>query len=63
MSENTTSPGAALDEGIRAWVGWRTDAMGHLDAAIEAEPDCALAHAVKGLALATGRNEAYRPQV
>lgn len=61
----TNSPAAAsaIEEGMRAWVHWRTDAMQHVDAAIEADPGCALAHAVKGLALVTGRNEAYRPRI
>jgi tetratricopeptide (TPR) repeat protein len=42
----------ALDRGLNAYVGFRTDTIAHLDAAIAADPLFALPHAAKGILLA-----------
>jgi hypothetical protein len=36
----------ALDRAFNAYVGFRTDAIAHLDAAITADPEFALAHVI-----------------
>ena len=42
----------ALDRAFNAYTGFRTDAMAHLDAAIDADPQFALPHAIKGILIA-----------
>ena len=37
----------AYDRGACSFVAWRADAMGHLDAAIEADPDFAMPKLLK----------------
>ena len=39
----------AFNGAMQSFFNWRTDVMGHLNAALEADPDFALGHAVKGL--------------
>ena len=50
----TSNPTAveALDRAFNDYVGFRTDAMAHLDAAIDADPDFALPHIIKGSLIA-----------
>jgi tetratricopeptide (TPR) repeat protein len=50
----TSNPTAveALDRAFNDYVGFRTDAMAHLDAAIDADPDFALPHVIKGSLIA-----------
>ncbi len=42
----------ALDQAFNAYVGFRTDTMAHLDAAIAADPEFALPHVIKGSLIA-----------
>jgi tetratricopeptide (TPR) repeat protein len=53
-SVTTDDPAAveALDRAFNAYTGFRTDAMVHLDAAIAADPQFALPHAIKGMLIA-----------
>ncbi|MBT3535441.1 MAG: tetratricopeptide repeat protein [Rhodospirillaceae bacterium] len=64
-SLNTDSPDAAkaFDAGMRSFVRWRTDAMAHLDEAIAADPEFALAKLVKGWIMQTGRTTAFWPAI
>lgn len=50
----TSNPTAveALDRAFNAYVGFRTDAMAQLDAAIDADPQFALPHIIKGSLIA-----------
>jgi tetratricopeptide (TPR) repeat protein len=52
---------AALDLALNAYVGFRTDTMTHLDAAIAADPEFALAHACRGILLAGLRKSEMFP--
>jgi tetratricopeptide (TPR) repeat protein len=54
---------ASLARGIDAFNRWRIDAMAHLDSAIEQDPGCVMAHCVKGLILAGGRNNRFAPAI
>ncbi|MDJ0955830.1 MAG: tetratricopeptide repeat protein [Arenicellales bacterium] len=47
-TENTESV-EALDQALNSYIGWRTDASQHANAAIAADPEFALAHVVKGI--------------
>jgi hypothetical protein len=40
---------------------WRIDAMPRIEAALESEPSCVMAHTVKGLIMAGGRNNRFIP--
>ena len=51
------------EQGVDEFNRWRRTALATLDQAVAADPDCALAHAVKGLALVGGRNDRFRPMV
>lgn len=42
----------ALNRALNSYVAWRTDASGHVKAAIAADPEFALAHVVKGILIA-----------
>ena len=50
-SEDSTAV-EALDRAFNAYTGFRTDVMAHLQTAIDADPQFALAHAIKGLMIA-----------
>lgn len=65
LSITTDSSLAAteLAQGIDSFNRWRIDAMPHIEAAIEADPNCAMAHILKGLALVTGRNNRMAPAI
>ncbi|MEM7250609.1 MAG: tetratricopeptide repeat protein [Pseudomonadota bacterium] len=54
---------AAFDRGIHSFACWRTDTFAHLDAAIEADPDFALARLAQGWILHTARTDAFRPKI
>jgi hypothetical protein len=61
LTTDSADAAAAFDAAVASFVGWRTDVMAHLDAAIDADPGFALPHAVKGI-LTTGlRKSALRP--
>ena len=54
----TTASSAAAEALVacaRSFIGLRTDALAHLDAALAADPEFALAHALKGI-LGTSKN-------
>ena len=54
---------AATERAIHGYNHWRADALEHVGAALEADPDFPMAHVVKGLALATGRSAVYAPAI
>lgn len=53
IATNDAKAAEALDRAFNAYVGFRTDAMTHLDTAIAADPQFALPHAAKGILIAT----------
>ncbi|MEO1019937.1 MAG: tetratricopeptide repeat protein [Pseudomonadota bacterium] len=62
----TTSSEAAagsLARGMHNYLAWKADVMPHLQAAIAADPDCALAHISMGLIIHGGRNIHFRPKL
>ena len=56
------SPAATeqLNQGIDDIIRWDNDALLHVEAALTADPDFAMAHAVKGLFMVGGRNQRYQ---
>ena len=52
LTTESAAAAEALDRTVSSYVGWRTDPSTHIKAAIEADPDFALAHAVKGILIA-----------
>lgn len=58
-----TAAEPAVRRAIDAFNHWRADAMSHLDTALAADPQAAMAHTVKGLFLATGRNRRYQGMI
>ena len=52
-----------LAQGIDSFNRWRVDMMGYIDAAIENDPTCVMAHTLKGLALVGGRNNRFAPMI
>ena len=48
----------AFNGAMQSFFAWRTDVMGRLNGALEADPDFVLAHAVKGLMLLSLRQPA-----
>lgn len=54
---------AALSTAITAFNGWKLGAMPQLDGALEADPGCAMAHAVRGLLLHLGRDARLTPHI
>ncbi len=63
LSTNTTEAAAAYDRGARSFVPWRADAMSHLDAAVEADPDCAVPKLLKAWILHAARTHKFTPAV
>ena len=53
----------AYDTGARSYVAWRADAVGHLDAAIVADPDFPMPRLVKGWILHSARAARFNPAV
>lgn len=49
LSTGSAEAAQAMDRAIESYVGWRTDVMDHIAAAIDADPDFALPHAAKGI--------------
>lgn len=54
---------AAYDSGARSFVAWRADAVGHLDRAIEADPDFATPKLLKAWILHAARTHKFAPDV
>ena len=63
LSTDTTEAAAAYDRGARSFVAWRADAMSHLDAAIEADPDFAMPKLLKAWILHAARTHRVTPAV
>jgi hypothetical protein len=63
LSTNNATATAAYDRGARSFVAWRADAMGHLDAAIEADPDFAMPKLLKAWILHAARTHKFTPGV
>jgi tetratricopeptide (TPR) repeat protein len=61
VATDDSAAAEALDRGLNAYVGWRTDAMAHLDDAIAADPRFALPHAAKGILIAGLRKPELYP--
>ena len=59
----TGEPAAAeaLNRVFASYVGFRTDLMGHLETAIEADPEFALARAIKGILIVSLRKPELYP--
>ncbi len=53
----------AFNAGMHSYVTWRTDTFDHLDAAIAADPDFAMAKLAKGWILQTARSAAFKPAI
>jgi tetratricopeptide (TPR) repeat protein len=49
LTTDSADAAQALDRAIDSYIGWRTDVMDHLGAAIAADPDFALPHVAKGI--------------
>lgn len=62
---STSNPAAAkaYDDGARSFVGWRADAMVHLNAAIEADPDFLEPKLLKAWILHSARTRKFTPVV
>lgn len=54
---------AHLRRAVHSFNHWDADLMTHLDAALAADGDFVMAHALKGLAMAGGRNRRFRPVI
>ena len=52
VATNDAKAAKALDQAFDAYVGFRTDTMSHVEAAIAADPQFALPHAVRGILIA-----------
>ena len=63
LSTDTIEAAAAYDRGARSFVAWRADAMGYLDAAIEADPDFAMPKLLKAWILHAARTSKFSPAV
>lgn len=62
----TTDSAAAaghMSQAIRSFNHWALDLMDHLGAALAEDPDFPMAHALKGVVLAGGRNARFKPAV
>ncbi|MCA8929423.1 MAG: tetratricopeptide repeat protein [Alphaproteobacteria bacterium] len=61
----TANPAAAeaFDAGARSFVAWRADAMAHLNAAIEADPEFPAPKLLKAWILHAARSEKFHPAV
>ena len=55
LTTGSAEAAAAMDRAVNAYVGWRTDVMDHLAAALEADPDFALPHVAKGILICSLR--------
>ena len=61
LSTDSTDAADAFNAAIRSFFAWRSDAMQHLGAALEADPGFVLAHALRGLFLCGMRQPAAYP--
>jgi hypothetical protein len=63
LSTSNAAAAAAYDRGARSFVAWRADAVGHLDAAIAADPDFAMPKLLKAWILHAARTRKFSPAV
>ncbi len=63
LTTESAEAAAALDQALNSYVGWRTDASQHANAAIVADPEFALAHAVKGILMTGLRKPVLYPKI
>lgn len=63
LSTVNTAAAKAYDDGARSFVGWKADAMGHLNAAIEADPDFLEPKLLKAWILHAARTAKFTPAV
>lgn len=63
LDTGDVSAAEAFEKGMRSYVTWRTDAFDHLDAAIAADPDFAMAKLAKGWILQTARSAKFTPAI
>jgi hypothetical protein len=63
LATNTPDAAEAYDRGARSFVAWRADAVSHLDAAIEADPDFAMPKLLKAWILHAARTYKFSPVV
>ncbi len=63
LSTGNAAAAAAYDRGARSFVAWRADAVGHLDAAIAADPDFAMPKLLKAWILHAARTRKFSPAV
>jgi tetratricopeptide (TPR) repeat protein len=61
LTTDSAEAADALDAAVGSYLGWRTDAMQHLDRASAADPDFALPHAVRGILTLGLRKPELRP--
>ena len=61
LSTDSDAAAQALDSVVGAYLGYRTDAMQHVDRMLEADPGFALGHVVRGYLLLLLSNRAYLP--
>ena len=54
---------AHLQRAVHSFNHWDADLMTHIDAALAADKDFVMAHALKGLAMAGGRNRRFQPVI
>ncbi len=63
LTTGSAEAAAHLQRAVHSFNHWDADLMAHLDAALAADGDCVMAHALKGLAMAGGRNRRFRPMI
>lgn len=63
LSTGNSMAAEAYDRGARSFVAWRADAMGHLNAAIEEDPDFAMPKLLKAWILHAARTHKFKPDV
>jgi hypothetical protein len=63
LSTNNATAAAAYDSGARSFVAWQADAMGHLDRAIEADPDFVMPKLLKAWILHAARTQKFAADV
>lgn len=63
LSTSNPEAAAAYDRGARSFVGWKADAMGHLNAAIDADPNFLEPKLLKAWILHAARTRKFAPAV
>jgi len=60
LTTESAAAAAAFGRAVSSYVAWRTDTMDHLNGALQADPEFALPHAVKGILMLSLRKPALR---